>query len=436
MPNRLSILDLPPDARNKLLASMSGGGQANRLMPRVPLGGLEAVPAFGSALLGSVPAGLHGLATLSGTGDLERAAAATQRAQDALTYRPRTEAGQAATARMGAGLNRLAGPSEWIGGQILKHTGSPAAATLGEMVLDPLDLLPGAKALGAVGDLALPVFHGTPHKFDQFKLSPETSMSGEGAQAYGHGLYFAENPGIAESYRKNLTDWRLQVDDAILPGVGEPIKGIEGLSGVELDDLASIRDRAVSGFNAQPSIDDLIDAEEKGVGLYRKALADGGGKFAPELISEAKRKVEIADRRVGLLEKLRGRMSPSAGYFYEVDVPDEAAARMLDWDAPLAEQPDAVREALKKAVATLDNPYIQQGIDKGVPVQSLYQEIGQAVAPRGAGMSEIHQAASQWLRDNGVPGIRYFDAGSRQGGEGTRNMVLFDDSLAKILRRE
>jgi hypothetical protein len=42
-------------------------------------------------------------------------------------------------------------------------------------------------------------YHGSPHDFDKFDLSKVGT--GEGAQAYGHGLYFAENPKVAESYK-------------------------------------------------------------------------------------------------------------------------------------------------------------------------------------------------------------------------------------------
>jgi hypothetical protein len=42
-------------------------------------------------------------------------------------------------------------------------------------------------------------FHGSPHDFDRFDLSK--IGTGEGAQSYGYGLYFAENPAVAESYR-------------------------------------------------------------------------------------------------------------------------------------------------------------------------------------------------------------------------------------------
>ncbi|MFK5282901.1 hypothetical protein ACI3PL_25375, partial [Lacticaseibacillus paracasei] len=39
---------------------------------------------------------------------------------------------------------------------------------------------------------AATVWHGSPHKFDKFDASK--IGAGEGAQSYGHGLYFAESP--------------------------------------------------------------------------------------------------------------------------------------------------------------------------------------------------------------------------------------------------
>ena len=41
--------------------------------------------------------------------------------------------------------------------------------------------------------------------------------------------------------------------------------------------------------------------------------------------------------------------------------------------------------------------------------------------------------ASALLREQGVPGIRYFDGMSRGRGQGTRNYVVFDDQLPKIV---
>jgi hypothetical protein len=53
---------------------------------------------------------------------------------------------------------------------------------------------------------------------------------------------------------------------------------------------------------------------------------------------------------------------------------------------------------------------------------------------RGAGFADAE--LSQKLREAGIPGIRYLDQGSRGGGEGTRNFVIFDDKLVKILGKE
>src|SRR5712691_10851818 len=46
------------------------------------------------------------------------------------------------------------------------------------------------------------VYHGSPHVFDSFDMSK--IGTGEGAQAYGHGLYFAESPGVAKQYATTL----------------------------------------------------------------------------------------------------------------------------------------------------------------------------------------------------------------------------------------
>jgi len=67
-------------------------------------------------------------------------------------------------------------------------------------------LMPGTKqvkaATGAVDDAArtgIRAYHGSPHDFDRFDMSK--IGTGEGAQAYGHGLYFAESPAVAETYK-------------------------------------------------------------------------------------------------------------------------------------------------------------------------------------------------------------------------------------------
>ena len=53
--------------------------------------------------------------------------------------------------------------------------------------------------------------------------------------------------------------------------------------------------------------------------------------------------------------------------------------------------------------------------------------------PKGSGNAQ--QEASEYLNSLGIKGIKYFDQASRGAGEGTRNLVVFDDSIIKTLSR-
>ena len=59
-------------------------------------------------------------------------------------------------------------------------------------------------------------YHGSPYDFNQFDLSK--IGTGEGAQAYGHGLYFAENPDTAQVYRDMLGGRQSKVADKTFNG--------------------------------------------------------------------------------------------------------------------------------------------------------------------------------------------------------------------------
>lgn len=55
----------------------------------------------------------------------------------------------------------------------------------------------GAEAVLGAGPIR--AYHGSPHNFEKFDTGK--IGAGQGAQSYGHGLYFAENPKVAETYR-------------------------------------------------------------------------------------------------------------------------------------------------------------------------------------------------------------------------------------------
>ena len=81
------------------------------------------------------------------------------------------------------------------------------------------------------GSLGMNVYHGTPHRFRPTKNNPLGEFdaskigTGEGAQAYGRGLYFAENPEVAARYAQPITaddafrsgNWLLAIRNSIKP---------------------------------------------------------------------------------------------------------------------------------------------------------------------------------------------------------------------------
>ena len=73
-----------------------------------------------------------------------------------------------------------------------------------------------ANALGWVGSAGpggpIRAFHVSPYDFERFDTSK--IGTGEGAQAYGHGLYFAEGEGVARSYRDALSQTLTQTVSA------------------------------------------------------------------------------------------------------------------------------------------------------------------------------------------------------------------------------
>src|SRR3990167_3149930 len=88
---------------------------------------------------------------------------------------------------------------------IYSRTGKQPHEVVADASRDPtitLDLKPVEVPLTT--EPMVTVFHGSPHEFTQFDASK--IGTGEGAQAYGHGLYFAENPKVAGNYM-NFGNW-------------------------------------------------------------------------------------------------------------------------------------------------------------------------------------------------------------------------------------
>lgn len=226
----------------------------------------------------------------------------------------------------------------------------------------------------AVEKAGIRAFHGSPHSFDRFDMSK--IGTGEGAQAYGHGLYFAENEDIARGYR-----------DALKPGKG---MAPEDTASRILDMHGGDREAAIS------SLSKTID----------RAFANDTPYEEVQRLMQAKNILNTQPER-------------AAGSMYEVSI-NADPNHFLDWDKPLSEQSPEVTAALKKRYGHYYDAIV------GGEKKLTGADVGQRV--------EGPQTASEWV-DAGIPGIKYLDAGSRGAGDGTRNYVVFDDKLISIVRK-
>jgi hypothetical protein len=218
------------------------------------------------------------------------------------------------------------------------------------------------------------VWHGSPHVFDKFDASK--IGTGEGAQAYGHGLYLAESPHVAKNYQQQLTERT----------------GAEGQAAYL---KRMYKDNALDIARGQ---------------LEHPSLTPEARKYAQDVVDALQ----------------AGRVNDGA--LYKVDLPDSAIAKMLDWDAKLSQQSPEVQSALRKHMGpewdkTWDN---FQGVN-------AYDVLAGGRHGNPAGNVD----AANKLRAAGIPGIRYLDGGSRGTGAGTSNYVIFpgNESLLQILER-
>ncbi len=279
-------------------------------------------------------------------------------------------------------------------------------------------------------------FHGSAADFDGFKL--EKIGTGEGAQAYGYGLYFADKEDIAKYYRDFLSK-SIDVD-------GKPfIRGNNIFDEV----LGGDQDLADNLGATQGDLEQAIkEAKET-----RQEMLDFGNEEAADIYADELYK----------LEQLRGRVTDnsSKGHMYKVGLvpkPDE----MLDYYKPLSEQPDNIQAAYKKAYhnkfikgdADLEvlfaNPndltMQDMGIfDKSTGAQAyreLADKLGSIDWPVGADAKTRQEfrtkgeaAASKALFEAGIPGIKFLDNSARKTSGTSSNYVIFDDSMIKILEK-
>lgn len=279
------------------------------------------------------------------------------------------------------------------------HGGLSGVSALGAVLGLPFGKhMKRAADAGADSLFAIPAWHGSPHDFDEFKL--DKIGTGEGAQAYGHGLYFAENPAVAKRYQEQLS----------LPSVNGQVVSHPDLL------IAEFARAKLDG-----KLSEYIKFAENSIAQWSAKKASG--KVSPEFADAQIRKNQT---ELDLMKQAETSKVASSGRLYRTEL-DVELEDLLDWDKPLSQQ----GEIGQKALAVFERMGIaQDGRFKPDTLAGIKD-----VAAQKYGRDSF-AASSRALREAGIPGIRYLDQGSRGAGQGSSNYVIFDDSLVKILGKE
>lgn len=271
-------------------------------------------------------------------------------------------------------------------------------------------------------------FHGTPHrgieKFDTAKIG-----TGEGNQAYGWGLYFASRKDIAEWYRRSLS----KTTPAHNTFDGKRI------TKKLLEQLQQDKDNAVSGFfrsraggraagitNIAKAVDDAIETAQENRDDFQQRLDNylANPPFASTYKPEDYRRfIAGYESQIAGLEALKSRLGfnkeQKGGQLYEVEIPGDE--EMLLWDKPLSEQTNEVIDALRLP----NDPDWRLEGNPGwgkLTGEEFYQALQGRIGLKQRG----DKAASEYLSNLGIKGIKYLDGTSRGAGDGSYNYVIFD----------
>jgi len=304
---------------------------------------------------------------------------------------------------------------------------SPAGYAHQEMmVLDPKNasIVPAVKA----AQKQIRAYHGTPHDFERFDLSK--IGTGEGAQAYGHGLYFAENEGVAKDYRNKLAD-----RPKVLAG-GEEITPTTGLGIFNKTDAdATVAARLSSWAKAQ-TVTGSEQATAAEAAAKVRADLENGMRLAQEK-GNFDLWSSLNDQKLSLQRmEERGLDLKHGGHMYEVNINADPDA-FLDWDKPLSEQPAAKDALLGLLPPPGTSGYYDDRFLAAPTKEGGYEykaDVGRFINELGKGNSTKFTEA---MREKGIPGIKYLDAGSRggDGTQGSRNYVVFSDEIIDIVKK-
>jgi len=243
-------------------------------------------------------------------------------------------------------------------------------------------------------------FHGSGADFDEFKL--EKIGTGTKATQYGHGLYFSDYEDVATYFR--------------------------GLSSPEIFEYKLNGNSVTDMYNKAQYSQDYEKAEV----LEQVLLHDRPDEIAKRFTVEEGYSPETSEFARSInYDTLKG-FDPdgnevSLGRTYKTKLSVDVE-NMLDWQAPLKNQSEAIKEKVRSLVDEDLRETFDYNVDKGIVGGNAYLNY----------IGKSKKEASEKLAEAGLDGIKYKDIGGTLGytlENAPTNYVVFKPEAIKILEK-
>ena len=285
---------------------------------------------------------------------------------------------------------------------------------------------------------SIAALHASPHSFRKF--STDYMGQGEGAQAYGWGLYFAESPKVNRSYMNQFAQdkatWKFrEVEIGVIEVMQRSLVG----SFLPKDALPEAKEDASD--IAWSVLGDLVDAARGSMTVLDIVMElhdeiDTNRKYAETYPQEREKLEQLEGFMLSLLDHLdeiEVRTGMPSNYRVELNVEDYLdfmeGGELLFWDKGYGSSTTSrigdwlLDEGKEEAYSLFNDKDPENGYWMGGKIyRSLEDALG---SPR---------EASEFLLRHGVRGIRYADGYTRgkTEEEQTYNYVIFDGNDIKI----
>jgi len=319
-------------------------------------------------------------------------------------------------------INAINTPSRKVGESVtkmMKEAGTAQKDAWKKFLSNPT----AENSVDIAGDLIAPMglstklieaWHGSPVRGTE-KFLKEFIGSGEGNAAYGVGHYSAENPSVADWYRKMLTAANRQFRFTK-----------EGKDLTQADILKEYfaPGNIVSSYGGgKDKVLQFVQDPQRGWAVQVQAVDNAGNPIPYEPPRVHSTDPQFKDLRQ--FAEQAGWKQEDPGALYKVGI-DADRSKMLDWQSEISQQHPLIQEVADGL-----------GVRQNSPGFFVYDRLSQLSDGTGQMSRDVGAAkAAEVLDRAGVPGVKYFDFASRNptvDGKRLRNFVTFDPERVKIL---